>query len=423
MPFIICGLNHKTAPVSIRETIVFHVEKYPELMASLQAWQISEAVLLSTCNRTELFCYAETPKIAQAWLAHQYDIEPSVLSLYSYVYQDEEAMQHALELACGLDSMMLGEPQILGQLKDAYQRACDHHHIKKQLRLIFEYLFSAAKRVRAQSNIGQHAISIAYAGVQLIKQRFADLSSLHILLIGSGETASLVAKYLYEQGASQFYIASRQADHAAKLANQFQGQALSITELASYLPKADIVISATACPLPFIHQTLVRQALKQRAGTPMFFLDLAIPRDIEPEVAQLPAVTLYHVDDLQSIVLAGMEERQKAAVLAQKLVKKELDGYLRWCRAQQADDVICDYRQRMTELAETELKSALNKLSRGDHPAQVLQAYHVRLLNKLTHSPSIGLRQAAYDGREDLFTLVHYLYNTSRISNHYEEIN
>jgi glutamyl-tRNA reductase len=242
------------------------------------------------------------------------------------------------------------------------------------------------------------------------------------MIIGSGETATLVAKYLHKQGARKFVIASRTSENAQQLAEAFDGKAITITDISQNLAHADVVISATACPLPFINKGLVEQALSLRAQKTMFFLDLAVPRDIEANVAELEGVHLYNIDDLQAMITRGMDERRTAALQAEQLVECELDNYIRWHRSLRAKNTICDYRTQMQRLAEHELKRAQEKLSAGLHQETVMQEFCTRLVNKLTHQPTVGLRQAALDGREELLDLANYLFNSRLTEALYEEI-
>lgn len=422
--FVACGLNHKTAPINVREKVALPPAMHDSLLNSLiELPEVNEAAILSTCNRTEIYCDTEEPEIITSWLAYEHQLLKDELSPFLYVHEGNQGIKHTLRVASGLDSMMIGEPQILGQMKQAYQQACRLGAVKTQLRPVFEYIFSASKRVRTRSGIGTNPVSIAYAAVQLIGQLFTNYSPLSVFLIGSGETASLVAKYLHQQGVHRFMVASRTLDNARKLADTFGGKTVSIGDIPQYLPHADVVISATACPLPFINKSLVEHALNQRKQAPMFFLDLAVPRDIETNVSELEQVHLYNVDDLQMMIEKGMNERRHAALQAEQLIESELDNYIRWHRSLRAKDIICDYRNQMQHLAEQELQRALKKLSAGQSQQTVLNEFSERLVNKLTHNPTTGLRQIAWDGREDLLSLVQYLFNTTTLcQSPYEEI-
>jgi glutamyl-tRNA reductase len=420
--FVVCGLNYKTAPINVREKIAPPPAVQDLLLQRLLHHpEIHEGAILSTCNRTEFFCDTQDPGMIASWLAYEHQLDPHELTPFLYLHEGYEGVKHTLRVASGLDSMMIGEPQILGQMKKAYQQACRLGSIKTQLRPIFEYVFSASKRIRARSGIGINPVSIAYAAVQLIGQLFPAYPSLNVFLIGSGETASLVAKYLHQQGVHRFMIASRTQEHAQVLAKNFGGQPLSITDIPQYLSQADVVISATACPLPFINKSLVEHALTQRKNAAMCFLDLAVPRDIEANVSELESVHLFNIDDLHQIINKGRAERQHAALQAEQLIESELEHYIRKHRSQNAKELICHYRQQMRQLTQQEVELAQKKLSAGHNQLAVLNEFSERLLHKLTHHPTAGLRQIASDGREDLMTLAQYLFQSTWQSS-YEEI-
>ncbi|OCH96873.1 glutamyl-tRNA reductase [Legionella jamestowniensis] len=414
MVFVACGLNHKTAPLDVREKVALPSPMQETLLYNLvDLPAVNEAAILSTCNRTEIYCDTEEPESLAPWLAEQHQLAPELLSPYLYLHPGSQGIRHTLRVASGLDSMMLGEPQILGQMKQAYQQACKLGTVKTNLRHVFEYIFSASKRIRNRSGIGTNPVSIAYAAVQLIGKLFPDYEALKVFIIGSGETSTLVAKYLSKQGVKEFLIASRTTENAKQLAAMFDGHALAIGDIPEYLSKADVIISATACPLPFINKSLVEHALNKRARAPMFFLDLAVPRDIEADVAELDAVHLYNIDDLQLLIEKGMDERREAALQAEQLIESELDNFIRWHRSLRAKNVICDYRSYMQSLAQQELQRAQEKLAAGYNQTMVLHEFCERLVNKLTHHPTVGLRQAAWDGREELLDLARYLFNPS----------
>ncbi|RAP34725.1 glutamyl-tRNA reductase [Legionella quinlivanii] len=423
MVFVACGLNHKTAPLDIREKIAVSPAFQDSILHRLMYLPaVNEAAILSTCNRTEIYCETEEPDLLVPWIAREHHLHAEELQPYFYLHHGEEGVRHTLRVASGLDSMMLGEPQILGQMKQAYHHACQAGTIKSNLRSIFEYVFSASKRIRSRSGIGSNPVSIAYAAVLLIGQQFKNFSDLRVFLIGSGETSSLVAKYLYKEGVRQFLVASRTQENARQLAATFAGEALTIGDIPQYLAQADIVISATACPLPFINKSLVEHALAQRNQAPMFFLDLAVPRDIEADVGELANTELYNIDDLQLMIEHGMNERRTAALQAEQLIDCELDNYIRWHRSLRAKDIICGYRNHMESLAQQELERAIHHLSTGQNQQEVLETFCNRMLNKLIHQPTIGLRQAAWDNRQDLLDLAQYLFHNPVNQSSYEEI-
>lgn len=410
MAFITCGLNHNTAPLDIREKLTMAMRMNSGLLYHLLSTGVArEGIALFTCNRAEIFCQVDSPENFIPTLASILQMSQSDLLPYIYLFQDTKAIQHLLRVACGLDSMMLGEPQILGQLKKAYEEAQNRGTAQKNIHQIFQYIFSAAKRIRTKSGIGKNPVSVAYVAAQLIVKSFKELQNCKILIIGSGETASLVAKYLHCQGAKQFIIANRTQHHALQLATQFNGQAITITEIPQYLSQADVVVSATACPLPFINKALIEQALIARNNAPMFLLDLAIPRDIEQDVAEFPAITLYNIDDLHTIIGESLEERKIAARYAEQLIENEMTQFEIFQRKTAADNVINDYRNYMQQLASQELERAQQQLHTGKCQHHVLNEFSNRLMNKLMHLPTLGLREIANDGRQELFDLMNYL--------------
>lgn len=422
MVFVAFGLNHKTAPINVRERIVFSPSMQDTFLQKLMEHpDISEALLLSTCNRTEIYCETNNPQLLCDWFTHEHQVPETYIKPHAYCYEGEKAVRHALEVACGLDSMMLGEPQILGQMKQAYQQATRLKTVNK-LRPVFEFVFSAAKRIRTQSGIGANPVSVAYAGVQLISKSTPVLKQLNTFLIGSGETAALAAKYLKQMGVNRFMVASRTLENAQRLAQQLEGVAMDITKITECLPQADVVISATSCPLPFINKKMVADALALRANNPMILLDLAVPRDIEPEVRELQQITLFNVDDLQHIIDKGMDERRRASEMAHDLITDEVKQFARKHRSQKANHVITSYRSQMKDIARQELERALGKISSGQCHHSVLNEFSERLLNKLTHKPTLGLKEIAGDDKDDLLHLAQYLFNTIAESASYEEI-
>lgn len=413
MTFLACGVNHKTAPIDIREKIsAANDEHHQHLLKKVMNLKgISEAAILSTCNRTEIYCVTNESEEIASWLANEHQIEINQLNNYFYEHKNNHGVRHAMRVACGLDSMMLGEPQILGQMKKAFKLAETQGSIGSTLRPIFHHIFSASKRIRTRTGIGINPVSVAYASVNLIKRIFPDtLEDKTAFLIGSGETSQLVAKYLTQAGVKNFYVASRTLESAKELANHLEGEPLTIGEIPQILPKTDIVISATACPLPFISKGLVERAMRQRKQKPIFLLDLAVPRDIEQDVHDIDNVHLYNVDDMQDLVEEGMTERVSAADIAEQIINYELDEYIRWHRSLRAKDTIINYRNKADNNAELEMQRAIKKFKSGElNIEDTMQEFKHRLLNKLIHQPSIGLKRAAIDEREDVLALISYL--------------
>lgn len=421
MVFAILGLNHKTAPLAVREKMAPSCEN-TLLTRLMQQSFITEAVILSTCNRTEIYCDTTSPNHLLDWFADENAVSTTSILPYIYQYQEIPAIQHLLRVSVGLDSMMLGEPQILGQLKKAFRQAEESHSVKHTLRYVFPFIFSISKRIRHESGIGNNPVSVASAAVHLIGQLFTHFKSLSIVVIGSGETASLVAKYLYQQGARNFSIASRTRENADKLALQWHARSLSITDIPTHLPEADVVISATACPLPFIDKNMLIQSIGLTRVSPLFLLDLAVPRDIDLNVSQLDYVHLYNIDDLHQAIEKGLSERQAAAKHAEQLIDKALTQYATEHRIRAAQQAICNYREHMQLLADMELERVLKKMNQVHGAESVLREFTNRLINKMTHITTIGLRQAAADARADLLSFTEYLLNTNLSSIKNEKI-
>lgn len=411
MTLIACGLNHKTAPIQLREQLAVTPEQHHLWLQGLRKETgIEEIAILSTCNRTEFYCDTPEAETLLPWIAEHKTLRLEDLAPHFYWHQDQEATRHAMRVACGLDSMMLGEPQILGQMKQAYHRACDAGTIGPELRNLFRHVFSASKRIRTSTGIGVNPVSVAFAAVDLMEQYLPELAQQRVMLIGAGETTQLVGKYLKEAGVHQFLVANRSTDHAADLAQRLEGQALGIGDIPNFLAQADIVVSATACPLPFITQNMVSRAMLERHQKPMFFVDLAVPRDIEPEVALVDQVYLYNVDDLQSVIEQGLSLRQDAAKQAEEIIKIETENYSRWQRALRAGQTIRVYRDNMKTVQKAELERAFKMLSNGIEPTQILEELAHRLVNKLIHQPSVKLRSAAEVQEDELFRVIDLLY-------------
>ncbi|MDP3558900.1 MAG: glutamyl-tRNA reductase [Legionellaceae bacterium] len=433
--FIVCGLNHTTAPIALREQCAIVPSDLPyRLQQAIAHPEIQEVFLLSTCNRTELYAYINdsnssnlgssntqynnpigstpnhcTTKNITQYFANTLSVPLEQLNDHLYIHAAEKAHQHLLRVASGLDSMMLGESQIFKQLKQAIQIAEQAQTIGRKLKRSIPYIFHSAKQVRRFSGIGEHPVSLAYCAIQHLKQHFTDLKPLSVMIIGSGETASLVAHHLLKQGVSRFFVASRTIEHAAQLAYHLKGHTLPITDIATHLHEIDVLVSATTCPIPFITKALIQE--HHQNTRPLCLLDLAIPRDVEPEVASLPNLFLYNIDDLQSIAQTGLDARQAAAKKAEQIIEEELARFHYWLRSIEASTIIRNYRERMQTLADDELARALQQLATGKVPEHVLQTLCTRLLKKLMHFPTQGLRQIAWDGNQDLLTLAHHLYS------------
>ncbi|MFT3805938.1 glutamyl-tRNA reductase [Arenimonas sp.] len=413
MPLIALGLNHQTTPLALREKVALDAARLPEALTELQALAgVEEAALLSTCNRTEIYAQVADgtePRIA-SWLARYHGIEPDALTGYLYHHHDTEAVRHLFRVATGLDSLVLGEPQILGQVKEAWQAARDAKSLRTSLDRLFQQTFSVAKRVRTDTRIGAHPVSVAFAAVRLARQAFADLDRACVMLIGAGDTIELAARHLADAHVQRLLVANRTLEHAQTLASRHGGVALPLSEVERHLPEADIVISATASREPILRKDAVRAALKLRKNRPMFMLDLAVPRDIAADVAELADVYLYTVDDLEHAIEENKASRREAAQQAEAIIDLQVEHYLSWWQAQGRQDAL--RRLRTTGLATRDeaLARARSELANGEAPEHVLERLAHQLTNKLLHAPSAALRRAALDGDSELLRAAERLY-------------
>ncbi|OQX12344.1 MAG: glutamyl-tRNA reductase [Thiothrix lacustris] len=419
MSILIVGVNHKTAPVSIREKVSFSPDSLPlALHAAHQV--VPENLILSTCNRTEIYAAAH-PHQSEAmlieWLADWHKMSAAQLQPYLYIYQQDQAVRHALRVACGLDSLVLGEPQILGQLKTALQVASDQATTGNQLNRLMQHAFSTAKKVRTQTSIGANPVSVAFAAVSLAKQIFSKLEKQTALLIGAGETIELVGKHLATNHIGNIIVANRSIDKAQKLAAEYGGKGIGLPELADHLPQADIVISSTASPVPILGKGAVERALKIRKHRPMFMVDIAVPRDIEQEVAELDDVYLYTVDDLHSVIEENLQSRRAAAEQAEAMVITEVSNFMAWLRAQDHMNTIRAYRARTDSIRQEVFDKAAALLQNGKSPEEALQFLAHTLANKLSHDATQAMHQAARNGDHQLLAHARTLFNLSTDDN------
>lgn len=405
MTLLAVGINYNTAPIAIRERLAFPADVLDNTLKKLlNISDISEAAILSTCNRTEFYYHANSADQSSLveWLADTKQIAPAEFTPYLYSYTDQQTIRHMFRVACGLDSMILGEPQILGQMKTAYQAAYEAGTLGKTLSKLFQHTFSAAKKVRTDTAIGSSPVSVAFAAVQLAQQIFDKLSNQTALLIGAGETIELTARHLHQHGIGRIIIANRTYDKAHALASQFNGYAIALSEIPDHLAEADIVVSSTASQLPILGKGRVESAIKKRKHKPMFMVDLAVPRDIEPEVEQLRDVYLYTVDDLQHTVNQNMDSRRRAAEQAEEIIDTKVEHFLAWLRSQGAQETIRDYRLQAELTRDDALQKALSQLNSGTPADEVLQRLAHTLTNKLIHTPCAQLREAGANERHDL---------------------
>jgi glutamyl-tRNA reductase len=401
MPLVVVGINHRTAPLEVREKVVFGPSHLAAALQALSHGGASENVIVSTCNRTELYCVADSGADLGAWLANYHGV-PHSLDACLYVHHDERAVEHAFAVASGLDSMVLGEPQILGQLKDAYRAAQDHGTVGPLLNRLFQSTFSVAKRVRTETRIGANAVSVAYAAVSLARQIFAGFSQHTALLVGAGETIALAARHLHSQGLKRMIIANRSLDRAQALAAEFNGSAITLDALQNHLAEADIVISSTASPHAVITTADVEAALTTRRRKPMFMVDIAVPRDIEAGVGDFEDVYLYTIDDLQTFVTQNLKAREDEAREARILIEEEVGRFMSGLRGQHAVPTIRELRTTAENVRAQTLEQAVRLLHSGRTPEDAMKYLADTLTHRLVHAPSHMLRQAGETGDEAL---------------------
>ncbi|HED13713.1 MAG TPA: glutamyl-tRNA reductase [Gammaproteobacteria bacterium] len=414
MYLLTLGLSHKTAPVALREKTAFSADTLPDALRSLrESCGVEEAAILSTCNRTEIYCRGQEgySEAVIDWVGHYHKLSTSDLHQCLYQHPDRAAVQHAFRVACGLDSMVLGEPQILGQMKRAFSCANQAGATGKILNRLFQHTFSVAKQIRTDTAIGASAVSVAYAAVNLSRRIFAHLSNQTVLLIGAGETIELVARHLLEQGVHHMIVSNRTVERAQRLAECINGEAISLQELPQRLHEADIIISSTAAPLPILGKGMIESALKVRKHRPVFMVDLAVPRDIEEQVRELDNIYLYTIDDLQDVIETGIQSRQQAAVEAEKIIDLQVVQFMRWMHSLDAVPTIRQLRQQLEMTSQTELNKALKKLAQGADPVQVVNHLSHSLTNKFAHQPSNALRRADLEGDPTLLKATHKLFD------------
>ncbi|MBW7983356.1 glutamyl-tRNA reductase [Enterobacillus tribolii] len=411
MSLLALGINHKTAPVALRERVTFSPETLNLAIESLLQQPLVQAgVVLSTCNRTELYLSVEQREDLREqlihWLCDYHQLSAEEVRKSLYWHQDNEAVSHLMRVASGLDSLVLGEPQILGQVKKAFSESQHGQSLSPELERLFQKSFSVAKRVRTETDIGASAVSVAFAACTLARQIFESLSQVNVLLVGAGETIELVARHLREHRVRHMMIANRTRERAQTLAAEVGAEVITLPEIEERLADADIIISSTASPLPIIGKGMVERALKARRNQPMLFVDIAVPRDIEPEVGKLSNAYLYSVDDLHSIIQSNLAQRQAAAVQAEHIVEQESANFMAWLRAQGAVETIRDYRAQADQVRSEMEARALAAIKQGADVESVIHELAHRLTNRLIHAPTKSLQQAASSGDAERLQLL-----------------
>jgi glutamyl-tRNA reductase len=404
MPIIACGINHKTAPVELREKVVFSQEKLALYLQDLLANEnIREAVLLSTCNRSELYCDSDDIHKITDWFCRHHQLSSTELLPVMYFYQDEEAVEHIMQVACGLDSMVLGESQILGQMKDAFSESCAAGTVGTLFNRLFQQVFAVAKEVRSNTAIGACPVSVSSAAVSFVKQHFSQsLTDANVILIGAGVTIDLVMRHLESCQPHELTVVNRSIENTRKYA----AKQASMSQLSKVLTHADIVISATGSTLPVVTKTMLVNRNK-----PIFIVDIAVPRDVEAAVAELANVQLFSIDDLKSIIQQNMRGREHAAEKAREVIKQRTHDFMTWLRSLDlVATTIRAYRKQIEDLCDAELSKSLRQLQRGDDPVQVLTVFARALTQKLLHTPTVQLRQAGFEGRIEILQLAQQLF-------------
>lgn len=400
MSIVAFGINHQSATVDIREKLAFSPEMTATALNQLmQHPTIKEAVIVSTCNRTEIYSAATEPQTIKTWLLEYHRLQQLDISPHCYYHEGIHAVKHLMRVASGLDSMVIGEPQILGQIKAAYQQAEAVGSVGHHLKQLFPAVFSTTKHVRSTTNIGRCPVSIAYAVVQLCQQHFASLIDRRILLVGAGTTTELVATHLQSANPQQLLIANRSLERARYLADAFDATPLRIGDIPAQLPQIDIIITATASQLPILGKGLFERLQRTHPQNTFFIVDLAVPRDVEPEVADLPNVQLFNIDQLRHTIHENLNSRHTASQQAEAMIELYAANYLRQLRIHEASDIIRHYREHISTLRDAELSKAVNRLKQGKDPQAVMTNFGRNLIHKIMHRPTLTLRQAASDGQ------------------------
>jgi len=398
MPLFTIGISHHTAPIEIREKVAISQSEYSNRVRELCALPgIEEVVILGTCNRTEIYCLSTAAGQSELieWVRQSSAIPASELDQHLYQHEGEDAARHLIRVASGLDSLVLGETQILGQLKDAWQQAHDAGGLGRVLNRLFQHSFNAAKSIRTNSGISDHTVSVAYTAVVLARQIFGDLTTKTVVLVGAGDMIQLCGRYLRDHGIANLLIVNRSLAKAEELAAEMGASALTLDQLDQALPRADILISSTASPEPVIRKSDIKAALRLRRHRPMFLVDIAVPRDIDPAVSRVKDVYLYTIDDLQQVVDENMEQRSAAALSAASEVDDAVTGFMRWLSGIRVSRTLKRIRENSHEFEQELTEWALRKLEAGQDPSEVLSQMTRTLTNKILHLPSKRLREAA----------------------------
>lgn len=412
MSIFVVGINHKTAPVTIREKVYFAVDKLALYLQDLVSRGVAhEAVLLSTCNRSELYCDADDMGAVRDWFCAQSPVERAILEASLYIYRDQEAVSHIMQVACGLDSMILGEPEILGQVKEAFSESCTAGTVGSLFHRLFQDVFNVAKEIRTSTAVGACPVSVASSAVHFAKQHWANFSNANVVLIGAGDTAGLLIRYLKAYLSRPMTLVNRSIDKAAALAESVGGHAYSFDNLTQTLAHADIVFSATGSAVPVVNKKIMAEAMQVRSEKPILLIDIAVPRDIDPAVAELPNVDLYCIDDLKAIIEKNRQGREHAADKSREMIIEKSKAFVAHLHSHdKVTHTIRAYRNQIEDISQSELAKAKQQLLQGADPEVVLDNFARMFTQKLLHAPSVQLRQAGVEGRFELLKFAKQLF-------------
>lgn len=412
MSIFVVGINHKTAPVMLREKAYFALDTLSLYLQDIVSrGHAREAVMLSTCNRSELYVEADDILPVRDWFCAQTTLSPSELDSAIYIYREEDAVEHIMQVACGLDSMVLGEPQILGQMKEAFSESCTANAIAALFHRLFQQVFSVAKEIRTTTAIGACPVSVASAAVHFAKERQADFTQANVVLIGAGDTSELLMRYLGTHLNKPATLVNRSTEKALTLMQGFGGCVYGLDELTTALATADVVFSATGSALPIVTKDMMATLMQSRNHKPMMLIDIAVPRDIEQAVAELSGVALYCIDDLKAIIEKNRHGREHAADKAREMIKQKSQEFIAECQSiDKVTHTIRAYRGQVEDICHAELRKAKLQLHQGVDPTQVLDAFAHAFTKKLLHAPSVQLRQAGVEGRHELLSFAKQLF-------------
>lgn len=404
MKLFVLGLNHKTAPIEIREKVSFSSEQIQKALIELKDKGCeNENIILSTCNRTEIYCNLKTNSASSVrqWMYSYFDLKDGSMDNHLYEYDGINAIKHIMRVASGLNSLVLGEPQIFGQIKYSYNLAVKADSVHQKLDFLFQHIFKTVKQIRTDTSIGSSPVSIAFSAVALSEQFFGKLNKQNALLIGAGETIELVARHLHEHNVGKLIIANRTIENAHKITEQLAGYAINLTEINDHLHIADIIISSTAAAEPIIFKSMIKKALKKRKNKPIFIVDLAVPRDIDTRISTLNNVYLYSIDDLTSIIKENKQSRKDAALAAEEIISTQASNFMAKYNASiQANPIIQAFREQAYQLKDNSVHEALNQLENGEDAQEIIKKLAYQLTNKLLHTPTINIHQAGLEGQK-----------------------